>query len=421
MTKTDLLERIGNGENSQVEFKRDTIDNRALAKEIVAFLNLRGGCVLLGVDDDASVVGLSRRDGDARDRTYAGLEQWVMQTGRDKIRPEVIPSFQVIRDVEPGLDVAVVEVDAGWSVHHVWHDKHYIPYIRVGSLSREMSPDARERIYQQRGSVRVELRPVTGTSLEDFDVPRLERYFGTIRHQTPPPGTNEDWERLLTNTELMIEEDSGIRATVAGLLLFGRTPNRYLPQAGVDVAAYPGVEKDYAASGRDSLRGPMVPLLAETSGEVTDAGLVERALEFVNRHAGVSATIEAGRRVDRRTYPEDVVREVIVNALVHRDYSLSATNIEISLYRDRLEVISPGRLPNGITPERMRAGARAARNQLLKDVMRDYRYMEHMAMGVSRKVVRGMWAHNQTEPDLLEGEESFTVRLWAGPQGAAGN
>jgi len=82
------------------------------------------------------------------------------------------------------------------------------------------------------------------------------------------------------------------------------------------------------------------------------------------------------------------------------------------MYTDRLEVVSPGRLPNGITPERMRIGCRAARNQLIKDVMRDYNYLEHMGMGVPRKIIKCMLEHNGTAPDLVEEDEQFTVRLW---------
>ena len=117
-------------------------------------------------------------------------------------------------------------------------------------------------------------------------------------------------------------------------------------------------------------------------------------------------------RVERSAYPEEVIREAVVNALVHRDYLLSATDIELSIYSDRLEIISPGRLPNGITPERMRVGCRAARNQLLKDVMRDYGYLEHMGMGIPRKIIKGMREHNGTEPDLIEDGERFILRLW---------
>ena len=75
-------------------------------------------------------------------------------------------------------------------------------------------------------------------------------------------------------------------------------------------------------------------------------------------------------------------------------------------------VVSPGRLPNGVTPARMRVGCRSTRNELLKDVMRDYGYLEHMGMGIPRKIIRGMREHNDTEPDLIADDEQFTVRLW---------
>ena len=109
VTTTQLRELIANGENSHVEFKSDVIENRQLAKELVAFANLQGGCVLLGIDDDGSVRGLTRIDSpaneesdDRRVHTYQRLEEWVMQACRDKVRPEIIPYFEIFRDVEPG-------------------------------------------------------------------------------------------------------------------------------------------------------------------------------------------------------------------------------------------------------------------------------------------------------------------------------
>lgn len=402
MTKTELLELIKNGENSGVEFKRDTIDNRALAKELVAFANLRGGRVLLGVDDDGSVVGVTR------DR----LEEWVMTTCRDKIRSELIPYFEVIRDVEPEKDVAIVLVDRGWAVHHVWHNKHRTYYIRVGTQSREASAEELERLFQQRGAFRLEVRGVSGSSLDDFDYRRLNDYFQRIRAQeTPGMEDMSVWQSLLVNTEFLVNEDDMTPATVAGLLLFSTNPNRFLPQAGIDAAAYPGKEKDYAAKERASIRGPMTALFG--SEGLVENGLVEQAVEFVRRNTEVSASLADGaRREERWLYPEEAVREAIVNALVHRDYLLSGTTIELSVYEDRIEIVSPGRLPNGITPQRMVTGCRSARNQLLKDVMRDYGYLEHMGMGIPRKIVKEMQRHNGTSPDLIEDEERFLVRLW---------
>ncbi|MEA2083507.1 MAG: ATP-binding protein [Thermodesulfobacteriota bacterium] len=402
MTKTELLELIKNGENSGIEFKRDTIDNRAMAKELVAFANLRGGRVLLGVDDDGSVVGITR------DR----LEEWIMTTCRDKIRPELIPYYEIIRDVEPGKDVAIVQVDRGWAVHHVWHNNHRTYYIRVGTQSREASAEELERLFQQRGAFRLEVRGVSGSSMDNFDYRRLNDYFQRIRSQETP-GTDDTnaWQNLLVNTEFLVDEDDTTPATVAGLLLFCANPNRFLPQAGIDAVAYPGKEKDYAAKERLAIRGPMTALFG--SEGLVENGLVEQAVEFTRRNTEVSAGFADGaRREERWLYPEEAIREAIVNALVHRDYLLSGTTVELSIYEDRLEVVSPGRLPNGITPQRMITGCRSARNQLLKDVMRDYGYLEHMGMGVPRKIVKEMQKHNGTSPDLVEDEERFLVRLW---------
>lgn len=401
ITKTTLLEIIANGEHSGLEFKRDVLQNHQLAKELVAFSNLEGGMVLLGVDDDGTISGLTRDN----------LEEWVMTACRDKIRPAIIPTFQTIRDVEPGKDVAVVRVSRGANVHSQWHNNRNAYYIRVGSQSREPTPEELSRLFQQRGAFRAELRPVSGTSMGDLDMRRLQDYFGRVREQDVPEDDDmQGWRTLLVNTEIMVEEG----VSLSGMLLFGAAPNRFLPQAGIDAAAFPGTEKDYAAKERATLRGPMTPLLA-ANGNIVETGLVEQAWEFVRRNISVTATLEGGvRRVERFTYPAEAVRETVVNALIHRDYLLANTDIELAVYRDRMEVISPGKLPNGITPEHMRAGTRAARNQLLKDVMRDYGYLEHMGMGVPRKIVQGMRKHNQTDPDLIEEGERFIVRLFAG-------
>ena len=110
----------------------------------------QGGRVLLGVDKNRTICGVTPSDADTgagdTPRTYDRLEKWVMQACRDKIRPEIIPYFEVIRDVEAGLDVAVVEVERGWDTHSLWHDQHHTYYIRVGSLSREASPEELERL-----------------------------------------------------------------------------------------------------------------------------------------------------------------------------------------------------------------------------------------------------------------------------------
>ena len=154
-TRTDLFEIISNGENSGVEFKRDTLQNYHLAKELVAFSNFEGGIVLLGVEDDGSIVGLTR----------SNLEEWVMTACRDKIRPAIIPFFETINDIEPGKHLAIVRVSRGFSVHSLWHNNRNTYFIRVGTQSREPTPEEMSRLFQRRGEFRAELRPVSGATL----------------------------------------------------------------------------------------------------------------------------------------------------------------------------------------------------------------------------------------------------------------
>jgi len=411
MTHADLRQLIANGENSSVEFKHDDLKPRALAKELVAFLNLEGGRVLLGVDDDGTVSGLQHDP--------SQTEEWVMNVARDKIRPSIIPHFQVLRDVEPDRHVAVISVDKGWKVHARYHNDKEEYYIRAGSRVDTMHREELEQAFQRRAGLRPEIRPVTGSSIEDLDQRRLRDYFSRIRGQDVPDAQDDAaWTELLVNTEIMTDETAPPVCAVAGILLFGKSPKRYLPQSGIQATAYPGTEKEYETIEQNDLRGPMVALFSATDGEpeVVENGLVEQAMAFVRRNTRVESDItEGGQRVDRREYPMEAVREAIVNALVHRDYLMDATDIELSIYDDRLEIISPGRLPNTITPERMRAGTRAARNQLLKDVMGDYDYMEHRGLGVPRKIVKLMREQNDTEPDLIENGDRFILRLWKEP------
>lgn len=404
MTKrTDLLEIIRSGENSGVEFKRDGIDPVKLAAELVAFSNLEGGMLLLGVESDGQVSGLIRTN----------LEEWVMNVCRDKIRPAVIPFFEVVRNIQDDKDVAIVKVTRGYDVHALWHNKSNKYLIRVGSTSRETTPEELARLFQKRGSIRAEIKPVSGATLAHLDQRRLQNYFSDIREQdTPTEGSEEAWKSLLVNTDIMTEEG----VTVGGMLLFGKLPNRFLPQAGIDAVAYTGTEQDYGAQERKTLRGPMTPLL-NRAGEVVDNGLVEQAMNFIQRNTRTTGGLDGGRRMELPTYPATALRESIVNALIHRDYLLTGTDIQLEIYSDRLEIVSPGRLPNGITPAHMLAGTRATRNQLIKDVMRDYKYLEHMGMGIPRKIVKGMRDHNGTEPELIEQDERFVIRLFANTPG----
>lgn len=424
MNRTELAELIRNGENSGVEFKRDDITPEKLAKEMAALLNVEGGHILLGVERDRTVSGLTR--------AAEAAEEWVMEAARAHLRPAAIPYWETL-EWAAGKVIGVVSLpaDAPDKPYKAKRGSAWVTQVRVGTTTRDASDEEEMRLYQQSGRLQYDRKPVPGASLDEFDGRRLINYFRDVRRQDcPDEGDHAGWTRLLVNTELMTEDRGRTIPSVAGLLLFGMRPNRFLPHAGISSAAYPGAEKDYAAKERVVIRGPVVSLFPAPAGSAgpahpsaprtfsdhagaVEAGVIEQALDFVRRNTTISAWIDAGgRRIERWDYPLDAVREAIVNAVAHRDYTITVTDIELSLYSDRLEIISPGRLPNTVTVEKMRAGYRASRNELVKEVLRDYRYIEATGLGVPRKIVKGMREHNGTEPDLVEGEDRFTVRLW---------
>ena len=285
--------------------------------------------------------------------------------------------------------------------------------VRVGSTSREATREEEGRLYQAARLVRYEIKRVPDTGMESLDPDRVENYFRVVLNRAAPKsGDAEGWRRLLFNSDLLVGDEETAGASAAGLLLFGDNPNRRLPQAGVTAVAFRGVVKDYDTIDEERIRGPLASIVSRRGSSV-ESGVIDRTVDFVKRHMGAEVWLDGGRRRRKRALPVAAVREAVVNAVAHRDYALEGTDIEVSLYDDRLEVISPGRLPNGVTVEKMREGVvRVARNELLKEILRDYGYMEHYGMGVRNHIIEAMRAHNGTEPDLIEDDHRFVVRLW---------
>lgn len=409
MLLTELQEIIRNGESSGVEFKRADVEPPKLAKEIAALANLEGGHVLLGVDDDGTVSGLVR---DARD-----TEEWVMNICRDSVNPAIIPFWETIvweQGTDQRVGAITIPSNAPDKPYKARRGGHWVTMIRAGTTSREASRDEEARLYQASGLFRYELRAVSGATLGDLDLERLHQYFTSIRQQDAPPFDDAlEWENLLVNVELMTRDAGRALPTVAGMVLFGRTPRRFLPQSGIRAVAYQTPQRDYAAAEDSLLTGRLVPLFRGT--EIQTSGVIDGAIEFARRHLLATANIDDnGRRQDAWSVPLEVIREALVNAVAHRDYSLSTMDIEFSIFPDRVEVISPGRLPNGISVSSMRVGCRASRNEVIKETLRDYRFIDARGLGVPRKLIAMMRAFNGTETELLEEENRFIVRLHRG-------
>lgn len=382
MLKSDVLQMIANGENSGVEFKRDDLRPEQLAKEIVALANLKGGSLLLGVEDDGSISGIQRAD----------LALWVMDTvfGR-YVHPMILPYYEEV--AIDGRRVAVISLTEGAAKPYVLRNNGREEiYVRVGSTSRLATREQQARLFESGGLLHSEVLPVSGSTLDDLDLARLTDYLLNITGDPSAPATPADWEQRLAGLGFMVARPDGpLVCTIAGLVLFGHGPRRAMRYAGVRWMSFAGTDKEYDAQDDSVLDGPLLALWRGGPGEpreFVEGGLLERLVDRMRpftTHAG--GDLQDGVRRDAvERYPAEAVREAVLNALVHRDWT-RAMEVEVVNYADRLEVISPGSLQNSMTVEKMLAGRRSARNPIIVEVMRDYGYVEHRGMGVRRKIV----------------------------------
>lgn len=406
MTELELREVIRNGEGSGVEFKRDDLRVDALAKEMSAMLNFMGGRIFLGVEDDGEITGLTR------DQEHARL--WVKDIGQNNIQSAFVPHWSCVT-VGRGAVVGVIGIpdsipDKPYKAKH--RSGNWETYLRAGTTSRVASREEEARLYWSARLAHYDKKVLYDTSIADLDALRVTDYLRRVQQREVFESSfNPAMLRVLRNVDLVGEYQGKFFPTLTGMLLFGKSPNRWLIHAGITAAAFRGNEKDSEIVDRDLIRGPLVSMVGET-GAVIEPGVIDRAVEFVGRNMGSTAWLEAGRRHQRGALPLEAIRESVVNAVVHRDYRLEGTDVEISLYMDRVEVISPGSLPNGITVEMVKDGARATRNNLLKDILRGYGYPGHLGPGVHNRIIGSMIKHNGKEPELINEGSRFIVRLW---------
>ncbi|OWO83411.1 transcriptional regulator [Photorhabdus luminescens] len=380
MLKTELLEIIANGENSGVEFKRDDIRPEQLAKEVVAMTNFQGGRVLLGVEDDGTISGVQRHD----------LEEWVMNVFQSKIHPMILPFYEEVK-LDDGKLVAIVSFPIGISKPYiVRHSGKEEIYIRVGTTSRLATREQQMRLFELGGMLHTEVMPVPRTDMSCLDDARLTNYVKDILQDPDVPKTPDEWRARLLGLGFLTEAAGNVCCTIAGLVLFGKSPRRYLKQSGLRVMVFHGEDKEYQAALDDIIDGPMVGRWDLENGDkrLVDGGVIEKFMEamspFISQES--DQVNEELRRETQWFYPLEAVREALVNALAHRDWT-RFVEIEVSSYSDRLEVISPGSLPNSMTVEKMKAGQRSPRNTIVMEVLRDYGYVDYRGMGVRTKIM----------------------------------
>ncbi|MEX2658142.1 MAG: ATP-binding protein [Acidimicrobiales bacterium] len=409
-TPAELIAAIAAGEDSYLELKELVAEGTKLtvagegratswiARQLSAFTNTDGGALVLGVADDGTIVGIDRERMDE-------VQQWIINIGRNNVEPPVDHLLRLDAMALPGgeEDRLVLRVDVRADFYAVHAPQGQRPQIRVGNTTREVSMELLPRLLARRGVLlSADERPVVGAQLADLAWSSVEGYH--MRRFSRPP---DDLHRFAGNLKLVTADDRGdAHPTVAGILLFGRDPQAHLPHARIEIVAYRG----------------SVPDTNERLDARTVGGTVLDQIDVVTSYFARSPSIQfaaskdGNGRTDLPQYSLRALQEAVVNAIAHRDYGLAGAHVRVQLFDDRIEVTSPGRLPNSLSPADLFAGAQPIRrNQVLVGFLvqpaatpTGVSYMEGNAEGFLT-MVRETEALSGRRPELVLGTEAVTV------------
>jgi len=376
MEEFELRNQILLGEDSTRQFKREPSADAKMAGEIVAFANSGGGRIFVGVEKDGSIAGLT---GEEAEQVGAGMAKIAW----DSVRPP----FSILSKSIPTGDGIVVVIEISDGASKPYCDNKGVYWVKNGPDKRRVqSPEELARLFQSGEKLYAESQVVSASTLEDFDHERFERFYEAKYSETPPNRSEEGegYQRTLENLELV---DSG-RVTVVGLLLFGdrRRLPVLLPEMKIDAIWFKGLER--ASSDWHDQR-----TIEGTLSEQYDEGM-----GFLKRW---NARIQGEGSFNQSGHPEipeTVFEELLVNALIHRDYFIK-DSIKLFIFDDRIEIRSPGKLPNSLTVSQIRRGVRRSRNALLSSFAPDVLNFRGVGSGIVRalKAWRSISWVNDTE------------------------
>ena len=382
----DVLRRIEAGEDDKTEFKRGPGDGSAVCRALCAFGNGDGGLIVLGVEDPGVIVGVRENAERVQERMTDFL-----QTGCS-----VPISARCGRHEDPNGWVHWIEVPRqprGFEPLH--HGGRF--WIRRQRSSVEPSPSERQELFNHFGFVLTEEQVIRAAGVDDIDITAFQSFLhgqGLDADEEPQPRVEDD----MRNAGVLAESDGRLHPTLYGVMAFGRDPQNH-PQTSsffVQCAAYAGTD-----SGSDVIS------VGESKGRLEDQ--IHRSLGWF-ASLGRREVYRGILREDNREELERALREALVNAVIHREYAITGSPVLFEVFSDRIDVTSPGALPNHMEVESVRAGSRPrSRNESMAHAMVVARLMERRGRGwpVMRRAMREF---NGTEPELVNEERGRFVR-----------
>jgi ATP-dependent DNA helicase RecG len=356
-----------------------------IAETLVAFANTEGGTLVVGVNPDGEVTD-PKLDG-------AALEK-ALKEADDLCNPTIVIGNWEEVEADSGT-AYTIRVPRSIELHALTDGR---VLIRSGINNRPLGGQEILRLASAKSTGDFEAEVVPGVTKDDFSRKMIDEYLAKRAERTKRP-YNGKIDDLLQEIGVV---DSQGNPTVAGIMLFSEYPQQWLPQSSVVFAKFVGK----TPRGEDGLAG--YSRREEITGPVPR--LIEQAWNLIWGEMAVSAVVKGLEREETYEYPQFAVREAIVNAISHRDYRLKGRRIEVRMYSDRLEVISPGGLPGFITVENI-VDEHFSRNPRIVNGLFQWGYIEELGLGIDRMMeVMQQAGHN---PPFFDARPySFAVTLY---------
>ncbi|BBO80278.1 hypothetical protein DSCO28_08440 [Desulfosarcina ovata subsp. sediminis] len=286
-----------------------------------------------------------------------------MNICRSSVIPPLQPTYEEMDSKIEGIKIARISIPKGVDRPYYTSKNQY--YIRVGSTKRIASREELIRLFQASGLFHYDRIELDGTGVSHLDFSAISDYFSNYQISFATESDDEKI-RLLTASDVLGPNG---KSTLGGILVFGISPEKILPQAGIAFAHFSGNHLDAELLDKKDFGGSL-------------PRQVDNALAAIKANRPVPSTIQGAKRVESPHYPDKVFRELLVNATVHRNYSVVGSQIRIFMFNDRIEFISPGRLPNTVSIEKLSVGTSFARNPLLVRLMENLGYMDKLGRGL---------------------------------------
>jgi ATP-dependent DNA helicase RecG len=359
MDQIELLEIIGNGETSTVQFKESFPHQDTITQEMVAMSNAKGGIILFGVKDKTGeVTPLSYEETQKLSSTVANL-------ATHNINPTIYITTEIVAFDEKF--VLIVYVNEGTA--KPYKDNQGIMWIKQGPDKKRVT-DNNEilRMFQHSGTFYADEQPIPFTSVADVNK-ALVNDFVLKEHGQSIEEIGISYEKLLSNLNIIRED----KLSLAGLLYFGNNPQQYRPSFMIKAVSFFG--NDIAGTDyRDSKD------LTGTIPELFDKGMSFLKSNLKQKQAG-----QGFNSTGKLEISEIALEELLQNALVHRDYTKNAP-VRLLIFEDRIEIISPGRLPNSLTIDNIKFGNAVVRNNIIASLCAKTMPYRGLGSGIKRSI-----------------------------------